>query len=211
MIQNEFTIAEAFNILKNRWKTIVIITLFTTIISTILCYFVITPKYKSTIKVFIGKESGYTKEYSIQDVQLYKELAISFGDLVCTDNLVNNALAKSNIDVDEVKVISNLSTKTNQNSQILEISYQNNDPELCKKILEAITDEFILEAHQLVKSVDMEVVSDAKLPISPISPDKKLFVAAGVLLGIILSILLIFIQDITMTDKESNKHLVTKH
>ena len=63
MNEENINIKEIFESLKKRYKLIIAITLGFTIISIILSFFVIKPKYEANTKLFIGKQAMIVMMY----------------------------------------------------------------------------------------------------------------------------------------------------
>ena len=66
-------------------EIIVLITIAATLVSAILSFFVIKPKYEATTKLFIGKqESQDNNAYNNNDVMMYQQLMKTYAQLVKT-------------------------------------------------------------------------------------------------------------------------------
>ena len=58
--------------LKKRWQLIVTITLIATIISAVVSFFIIKPKYEASAKLFVGKEASTENNVSTISKNIYK-------------------------------------------------------------------------------------------------------------------------------------------
>ena len=205
MTEEVISISEIIDAVKKRWKMIAATTLATTIIAIIVCFFIITPTYEANTKVFIGKEASSTEGYNSSDVAMYQNLLQTYSELIKTKDLISNAIEKSEYELDANEVLNNLSVTTVTNTQIIQISYKSISPKIAKNILESVTEEFIVTAQELVPNGNVRMIESVQLPEQPVAPNKKINIAIGFILGIIVGfalVLLIEYLDNTYKNKE---------
>ncbi|MDZ4957142.1 capsular biosynthesis protein, partial [Clostridium perfringens] len=99
---------ELFEALKKRWLMIVTITLIATVISAVLSFFLIRPKYEASTKVFIGKDEGENQAYNQNDVVMYQKLMKTYSETIKTKDLVSEAIDNTSLTLEPEKVLTNL-------------------------------------------------------------------------------------------------------
>ena len=206
MEEQVISISEIFEALKKRWILIVSITLVATLISGILSFFVIKPTYETSTKVFIGKEESNLEGYNSNDIQMYQKLLQTYAETIKTNEVVQAAINNTGADLTVSAVKGALTVTPVSDTQILQIKYQNNDPELAKEILENITNEFVVLAKELVPNGNVRVIEAVQLPEDPVAPNKKMNIAIAFLLGLMVSVGLVFLLeylDNTFKNKEN--------
>ena len=206
MEEQVISISEIFEALKKRWILIVSITLVATLISGILSFFVIKPTYETSTKVFIGKEESNLEGYNSNDIQMYQKLLQTYAETIKTNEVVQAAINNTGADLTVSAVKGSLTVTPVSDTQILQIKYQNNDPELAKEILENITNEFVVLAKELVPNGNVRVIEAVQLPEDPVAPNKKMNIAIAFLLGLMVSVGLVFLLeylDNTFKNKEN--------
>ena len=67
-------IEDIVDVLTKRWKMILSITLAATLISAVVSFFLIAPKYEAGTKLFIGKENTQTQDQSYNNNDLNKPM-----------------------------------------------------------------------------------------------------------------------------------------
>jgi capsular polysaccharide biosynthesis protein len=192
--EQEIRFDKIFDGLKKRWLMIVSITLITTIISAVISFFVIDPKYKASAKLFVGKYDEETEEYSQSDVLMYQNLMETYAEAIKTKDLIGRALNNTDSDLTK-EVLENITVITVEDTQILEISYQSNYPQEARGILENIIDEFIRASKNLVPNGNIQILESVQTPKNPVSPNKKMNMAAAFLLGLMVGVGLAFILE----------------
>ena len=206
MEEQVISISEIFEALKKRWISIVSITLVATLISGILSFFVIKPTYEVSTKVFIGKEESNQEGYNTNDIQMYQKLLQTYAETIKTNEVVQAAInSTNNTDLTVPAVKGALTVTPVSDTQILQIKYQNKNPEVAKEVLESITNEFVILAKELVPNGNVRVIEAVQLPENPVAPNKKMNVAIAFLLGLMVSVGLVFLieyLDNTFKSKE---------
>ena len=129
MSEENINISEIFNALKKRYKLIIAITLGFTLISGIITFFVIKPKYEANVKLFIGKEETKNTQYDNGEVQMYQKLLTTYAEVVKTDDIIEKSLKGKNIDREINGVKENLKVTPRADTQILEIAYTDTNKE----------------------------------------------------------------------------------
>jgi capsular polysaccharide biosynthesis protein len=213
IIRNEETISigEIMHILTKRWKLILSITLMATVTAGIISFFVIAPKYEASTKVFIGKENSKDENYNNSDIQMYQQLMKTYAGVVTTNDLIEKAIDRNNLNTTSEEVLKNLTVTPGANTQILEIKYVSTDKELAKDVVQSVTTEFIRTSTQLIPNGNVKVIESVKLPESPSSPNKKLNIAIAFLLGLMVSAGLAFLlefMDDTFKTKEQLEEIL---
>lgn len=197
MNEEVIRLEDILGVLRNRWKMILSITLSATLISAIVSFFLIAPKYQAETKLFIGKEntSTHDNQYNNNDVQMYQKLLKTYAEVIQTKDLVGHAIESSNLDLEAEDVLSNLTVTPRADTQILEISYTNVDPLVSQKVIESVTDQFINSSTELIPNGNVKVIESVRVPEDPVSPNKKMNIAIAFLLGLMVSVGLSFLIE----------------
>ena len=195
MEEQVISLSEIFEALKKRWIMIATITIIATIISGILSFFVIKPTYETSTKVFIGKEESNLEGYNSNDIQMYQKLLQTYAEAVKTNEVIKAAIenTSSSLSVSDVK--SDLTVIPISDTQILQIKYQNGDPSEAKEILENITNQFVILAKELVTNGNVKVIEEVQWPQNPVAPNKKMNIAIAFLLGLMVSVGIVFLLE----------------
>ncbi|MBD7916607.1 capsular biosynthesis protein [Clostridium sp. Sa3CUN1] len=186
---------ELFDALKKRWLMILSITLIATIISAVLSFFIIKPQYEASTKVFIGKDGTESQNYSQSDVLMYQNLMKTYSEAIKTKDLISRSLKGVNVDLEPAQVLSDLTVETVSNTQILQIKYKNNNPQVAKVVIEEVAKEFVKTSKELVPNGNIQIIESVELPEEPVSPNKKMNIAIAFLLGLMVGVGLAFLLE----------------
>ncbi len=195
MEEQVISLSEIFDALKKRWIMIVAITLAATIVSGVITFFVIDPVYETSTKVFVGKEENDEVAYNTNDIQMYQKLLQTYAQTIKTKDLVSRAISSLSYDLEASNVVGALTVNPITDTQILQIKYQSKDPQEAKDVLKSVTDEFIVTAKELVPNGNVRVIEEVELPENPVSPNKKMNIAIAFLLGLMVSVGIVFLLE----------------
>lgn len=211
MDEEVISIGEIFNSLKKRWKLIFICAMIVTISMAVFTLFFIKPKYETSTKLFVGKEQGAEQGYNSSDVQMYQQLLKTYSEVIKTRDIAKAAIDNGNLKLKTEEVLSNLSVVTLADTQILQIKYESTNPEESMKVIKEIKEEFMKTAVELVPNGNIQVLEEAVFPEKPVSPNKKMNIAIGLILGLMvgvgLAVLLEFLDNSFRSKEQLEKEL----
>ena len=191
-------IEDIINIIIKRWKMILLVTLITTIFSAIVSFFIISPKYEASTKVFIGKQEnnqGQEQSYDSNDVQMYQKLLKTYAEIIQTNDLIERAINSNNLNLKSENILNSLTVAPRADTQILEINYTSKDRALARDVVNSVTNEFIRSSKELIPNGNVKIIESVKVPENPVSPNKKMNIGIAFLLGLMISIGLSFLLE----------------
>ena len=165
----EINLGEILGLLLHRLWIIVLSAIVCGAVGFLYSFFLVTPQYQSTTKVYIlNKQNSDTVTYS--DVQLSSTLSKDYEQLVTSRYVIEGVISKLNLDETYDSLVGRV-TATNENeTRIIAITVTDTEPEQAQKIANAIRD---LAAQHITQVMDIEavnVVDNANLPDAPVSP-----------------------------------------
>ena len=194
-IEEVISVGEILQSLKKRWRLIFICTMAVTIAVTAFTIFLINPKYETTTKLFVGKEQGAEEGYSNSDVQMYRQLMETYAQVIKTRDIAKAAISKENLNLEVKAILANLSVVTLTDTQILQIKYESENPEEALRVINLVKDEFMKVAVELVPNGNIQVLEEAVFPERAVSPNKKMNIAIGLILGFMVGMGLAFLLE----------------
>lgn len=191
------SIEEFFKVLKKRWRIITVSFMFFVSIAIVLSFFIITPKYEATTKLFIGKRfSGENQEYSPNDVLMYQNLMKTYSEIIKTPDILLKCMDKSNINSSLEDVISKLDIIAISDTQILQVKYRSEDPNKAMDFIDNLNNEFINISEKLIPNGNVEILQSVRLPENAVSPNKKINIIIGAFIGLVLGVALAFLSEL---------------
>ena len=195
MEEQVISISEIIDAVKKRWKIIALTTVLATLVSGIFSFFVISPTYEASTKVFIGKEESSMESYNYNDITMYQKLLKTYSELIKTKDLINRAITNSKYELKVEEVLNDVSVTTVADTQMIQISYRSTSPNIAKNMLENITNEFIVTAQELVPNGNVRILESVELPKDPVAPNKKMNIAIAFILGMMVGFGIVFLLE----------------
>ena len=195
MEEQVISISEIIDAVKKRWKIIALTTVLATVVSGIFSFFIISPTYEASTKVFIGKEESSMESYNYNDITMYQKLLKTYSELIKTKDLINRAITNSKYELKVEEVLNDVSVTTVADTQMIQISYRSTSPNIAKNMLENITNEFIATAQELVPNGNVRVLETVELPEEPVAPNKKMNIAIAFILGMMVGFGIVFLLE----------------
>jgi capsular polysaccharide biosynthesis protein len=114
-------------------------------------------------------------------------------------------------DIQTNEIADMLGVNLKNETRIIEITAQSTDPEFARNVANKVADVFKRKAIELIDVDNVQVIDIAQIPTSPIKPNKEMNIAIGFLLGLMLSLglvfLLEFLDNTLKTPDDIEKHL----
>ena len=191
----EINLGEIFGLLLHRLWIIVLSAIVCGAVGFLYSFFLVTPQYQSTTKVYIlNKQNSDTVTYS--DVQLSSTLSKDYEQLVTSRYVIEGVISKLNLDETYDSLVGRVKATNENETRIIAITVTDTEPEQAQKIANAIRD---LAAQHITQVMDIEavnVVDNANLPDAPVSPSIPKWTVIAAAIGIIVSIAVIVIQHL---------------
>lgn len=203
---------EIFAIIRKRIWLIVIVTFITTCGSGIISFFLINPTYEAKTTIIIGKApGGQDQEVQYNDVLMYEKLTKTYAEIAKSRLVAEKAVSKLGQDIKAEELMKKITVTPQTNTQIMEVKAKDKNPENAMKMANALSEVFIDEAMRIYPTGEVQIMDRAVLPEFPVSPNKKLNIAIGFVIGVMVSLGIIFIieyMDNTIkTEEDIEKYL----
>lgn len=204
----EFNINMVLTIIKKNLFSILFWIVLGEIVSSILTFSFITPKYSSNIDILVNQKANNAQvQYAAQQADLQ---AINTYKDVLTKPIILSPVLKEVKRTDNYQ--GNLSTLeksikvSNQtNSQVVTVTVTDKNAYVAADIANTIGKVFTKKVKKMMQVDNVTIVSKAKVNNRPVSPNKKLYALMGLLVGLIIGTSIAFIKELTdKTVKDSS-------
>nr|WP_033614106.1 Wzz/FepE/Etk N-terminal domain-containing protein [Lactiplantibacillus fabifermentans] len=187
-------------LVRKYWRAIVSFTVVGLIVAAGLTFFVITPKYQSSVQILVNrKNTNAATEYAGQqaDVQMittYKELIA--GQVVLKP--AKQQLSKRYGIERSLNTLKNeVSVTSTTNSQVFSIAVTDADAKASATIANQIARSFKNQVQKIIKVNNVTVVAPAETPSGAVSPKKPLNMLIGLVVGLLLGFVYAAIRILT--------------
>lgn len=205
MMEEEINLVEILNILKKNLAKIVMITFAAVLIAALATAYIITPQYRAGTQLLVNQPSE-ENILTTGAIQTSTQLISTYREIVLSPPIIEETLEeldRTDLTVDEVQpMVEVLSTSE---SQIFSIDVQAPDPEFAAGLANGLADTFSENIEDIFEVDNVSIIARAEVPANPSSPSLLRNMLIAGLIGIALSILLIFIQEALDTTIKDEK------
>lgn len=184
--------------LLKKWPFIIITAFIFTVVFYVYSSVYVTEIYSAEATMIVNKsqyQASEQNQMSYSDILLTQKLVKSYVLIMTSDT--NMELVKKEIgtDLSIGQLRSYINVAGIGETEVLKISVENKDPILAQAIANALVKVSPATIIRVIKAGSAEVIDTAKVPARPVKPVVWQYAAIGMLLGLMLSLVLIFLRD----------------
>ncbi|EOL45318.1 lipopolysaccharide biosynthesis protein [Enterococcus phoeniculicola] len=204
-MEETISLKDIFEVLRKHIASIFISMFAGLAIAGVVTFFVITPKYSSQAQLIVTLPQTETANVNdvntnLQMINTYKDMIV--GDLVM--NEVEERLAKDdNVEMTAKEIKGSISIIQSPNSQMFSIQATSTNAVTSQQIANTTAIVFQENAKDVLSVDKISIISTAVASPSPVSPNNKLNLAIGLVLGLMVGIgfaFLLQLMDRTVKD-----------
>ncbi|MFC4769454.1 YveK family protein [Effusibacillus consociatus] len=204
----EIELREMFEILQKRWKMIFSLTLIATLASTLITFFLITPKYQASTELLVNKtERDSSAVYNFNDIQTDLKLTETYNVIIKSPRILEQVIQQQQLETTSSELTRQVKVSTVKNSQVISITVTDSDYEQAAMIANAIASTFKKEIVKIMRVDNVQILAEAQQDIvaDPVSPKTILNISLGLIIGLMVSVslaLLLEYLDTTLRTEE---------
>lgn len=162
-----------------------------------------TPEYGASIKILVGQKQGDEAPVNLgSDVEGLQQLTLTVAEVIPTRPVAEGVIKQLDLRTTPEELLEDVSVEQVTDTQVVEVSYRDTDPERAQMVANTIGDVFseqVAEVSPSTNAVTATVWERAALPNSPVSPNPArngiLALVLGGMLGLGLAFLLEHLDD----------------
>lgn len=198
-MEETISLQEIFGILKKRFSLILIMTILGTVIAGVVTFFVITPKYSSEAQLIVTLPQNEQANTNANDVNANLMMLNTYKDLIKGNavlSAVKEKAAEENNFKGTVGDLEGMITVTqSQNSQMFSIVATSTNAYEAESLANTTATVFQEKVKEILTVDKISVISEASVNLNPVSPNKKLNLAIGFVLGAMIGVGLSFLLE----------------
>lgn len=183
-------------IIKRKSWIIFLITFIAIIVSTCLSFFGVNPVYEAntTLLVDINKKPG-AEIVTSEQLSVSEKLAVTYGEIIKSKSVLNEVEDSLDLKCGYEELSDKVNVSSINKTQIISVSVQDTNPKRATDIANAIPTAFQQEVKRITQANDVKVIDKAVVPDKPIKPNKATIIAISAILGIMISLFIIFLLE----------------
>lgn len=203
----EISLQDILNLLRDNWKFITIFTLTIVIIAGIFTAFFIDPKYSSSTTLIVGKPEGYSESASsgatYNDVLTNQKLVGTYSEIAKSKSVLSQVISNLNLDYSDTELAGMIEVATVNDTELIKITVTTTNANQSATIANETAKVFMTDVAGLMKINNLQLVDTAQVDNNAVSPNIKMNMAIALLLGLVVSVFIIFIREMLNTTVKS--------
>lgn len=196
-MERKFDLSKLVTILKNNLKLIVGIPLLFLIVSLILTFFFMKPKFESSTQIIVN-QSHSDEQFMAQQVQSDLKLVNTYTDIIKSPNVLNEVAKNKKVKYTPEQLSKMVNVQNKTESQILNISVVSQNKNDSKLIANEVAGVFKKNIKKIMNVDNVTIISKADKG-SQVYPKPILNSALAILLGVFVALLIVLVKE--MMDK----------
>jgi capsular polysaccharide biosynthesis protein len=212
-MEETISLKELFQTLKKRLLLIIIITAIVTVTSGVVSYFLLSPIYQSSTQILVNQSKNEQQVYSPNEVQTNLQLINTYNVIIKSPAILDKVIEKENLGMSASALNGLITVSSEQNSQVVNISVQNENPKKAADIANSIASTFKTEISKIMNVDNVTILTQANIGEnpSPIKPQPVLNMAialvVGIMAGVGLAFLLEYLDNTIKTEQDIEQQL----
>ncbi|MEY8691654.1 Wzz/FepE/Etk N-terminal domain-containing protein [Mammaliicoccus sciuri] len=194
-MEETIDLSKLFLILKKNMKYLIILPIVFLVLSMVITFVFMTPKYSSSTQVLVNQKEADSQMIA-QQVQSNLQLVNTYSEIIKSPRILDK-VSKNLKGRYSSKEISEMLTVSNQaESQILNIAVENESRETASKVANEIANVFSKDVSKIMNVDNVSILSKADTKGNQISPQPLVNTVVGIFLGLIVALIIIFMKEI---------------
>ncbi|MBU7594452.1 YveK family protein [Metabacillus halosaccharovorans] len=212
-MEETISLKELFLTLKKRLSLIIIITAIATATSGIVSYFLLTPIYQSSTQILVNQSKSDQQIYNSGELQANLQLINTYNVIIKSPAILDKVIEKEKLDMTAGALNELVAVSSEQNSQVVNVAVQNEDPKKAADIANSIATTFKEEISNIMNVDNVSILTQAQIGEnpSPIKPQPVLNMAialvVGAMVGVGVAFLLEYLDNTIKTEQDIENQL----
>ncbi|APH03450.1 YveK family protein [Bacillus weihaiensis] len=212
-MEETISLKELFLTLKKRLSLIIIIAAIATATSGLVSYFLLTPIYQSSTQILVNQSKNDQQAYNVGELQTNLQLINTYNVIIKSPAILDKVIEKEELNMSAGALNSLVTVGSEQNSQVVNITVQNEDPKKAAAIANSIATTFKEEIATIMSVDNVSILTTAELGENPapIKPQPVLNMAialvVGLMAGVGLAFLLEYLDNTIKNEQDIEKQL----
>ena len=164
--------------------------------SFLVTYFFIQPTYTSTTRIYVVNQATDNNNLSAQDLQAGAFLVKDYKEIITSNDVLSEVIKDEKLNMTEAELAKMISVDIPTDTRLISISVKAKTGQDAQVLANKVREVASKKIKNVTKVEDVTTLGEAKLPESPSSPNIKLNVLLGAVLGAFLAVVGVLVREI---------------
>ncbi|MFS0637350.1 Wzz/FepE/Etk N-terminal domain-containing protein [Mesobacillus foraminis] len=196
-MEETISLKDLLQTLRKRMALILAITLTAVIVSGVISFFFLTPIYQASTQILVNQKKSEQAAYNPAEVQTNLQLINTYNVIIKSPAILDLVVKELDLNMTAQQLNSKITVASENESQIVNLSVQDEDPEKAADIANTIAKVFSKEIVSIMNVDNVSVLAKATVMDgqSPVKPQPILNIAIALVVGLMAGTGLAFILE----------------
>ncbi|KHF38251.1 YveK family protein [Halalkalibacter okhensis] len=207
-MEETISLKDIFQTLKRRLKLLIIFPVIAVLASALISYFYLTPIYQSSTQILVN-QTQTDQAFSQSDIRTNIELINTYNVIIKSPIILEKVIEEANLSESIGALNSKVSVASQNNSQVVNITVEHEEPSTAAHIANTIATVFQREIVSIMSVDNVSILSQAQVSESPspIKPNPTLNMAIAFVVGLMAAVGLAFLLEYLDTTMKTEKDI----
>lgn len=210
-MEDSFDLESLIQTIKKKLLLIVVLAILGAGISGAYTNFLLTPIYQASTQVVLIPQINTESPLTHGEINVNLQMINTFIEVMASPLILNDVITELDLQLTTAQLNSMMSVRSTNNSQVVTLNVQNEQPELARDIANSVVKVFKEEIATSFNMDNMMILAPALTPTTPIGPRLILNTGIGFLIGLMFGLFLAFLIDLldkTITSEQEVEKLI---
>ncbi|MFT4414722.1 YveK family protein [Fredinandcohnia humi] len=212
-MEETISLKELFQTIRKRLSLIILITVIAIATSGVISYFFLTPIYQSSTQILVNQAKSEDQMFNYNEVQTNLQLINTYNVIIKSPAILELVKAELELESTIKELNEKITVSNEQNSQVVNITVEDEEPEDAAEIANTIASVFKEEIVKIMSIDNVNILSPAVVleNQAPVKPQPVLNMAiamvVGLMAGVGLAFLLEYLDNTIKTEQDIERLL----
>lgn len=195
-MENTLDLLKLKDIIKKNLKLLILLPLVFLIISAIITFLIMVPKYEASTQVLVNQKESDNQQFNPQQVQNDIQLVNTYNEIIKSPRILDATAEKLGKKY-SVKDIEEMLTVSNQaETQLLNINIQSENKKETEKVANTIAQVFSDEVPDIMNVDNVSILSKANGTAIQVAPKPLVNLFIGLALGLLVALIVVVLKEL---------------
>ncbi len=208
-MEETISLQDLFKTLKKRVGLIALMTILAITIAGVVSFLVLTPMYETSTQILVNQEQSEAAQLTNQNIQTDLQLINTYSVIIKSPAILDEVSSQLGLDMSVEQLNNKITVATAENSQVVNVTVQDEDPAIAVDIANTTAKVFEGEIKELMNVDNVSILSPAVLKEnpSPVAPNPMLNMAIAAVIGLMLGVGIAFLLEYLDTSMKTEQDI----
>ncbi|WP_416145283.1 YveK family protein [Planococcus koreensis] len=208
-MEETISLQDLFATLKKRLGLIALMAILAITIAGVISFLVLTPIYETSTQILVNQEQSEASQMINQNIQADLQLINTYSVIIKSPAILDQVSSELGLNMTAEQLNSKITVATAENSQVVNVSVQDENPAQAVEIANTTAAVFEKEIKGLMNVDNVSVLSPAVLKSnpSPVAPTPILNMAIAAVVGLMLGVGIAFLLEYLDTTMKNDQDI----